>query len=155
MEKVYSRTAIYGAVFIIVFLMVVGFSFDFKTNNIEVFHNLNEGKIKILGIIVGVIVAVFLFLVGGFQVQLREKNNTIEAQNKQIIENGLKFVSGLDKVTTALNKNSARDNETIKLVNKLAITVEKLEIRIEESDKILQKHDDFITNLKIINKTGI
>lgn len=147
MEKVYSLTAKYGAIFIIVVLVIVGFSFDFKAVNIEVFYNLNEGKIKILGIVLGVVVSVFLFLIGGFQVELKEKNKVIESQNTTIIDNGLRFISGLDKVTVALNENSARDNKTINILD-------RLELRMETSEKLLQKHDDFIRSLKIKSKTA-
>ncbi len=154
MEKYFTLTAKYGLLFIIAVLVIVGLSFDFKAVNIEVFYNLNEGKIKILGIVLGVVVSGFLFLIGGFQTQLKEKSNVIESQNKQIIKNGLLFVEELKGVTKALNENSRRDNETLVLVNKLANTVEKLQIRIEESDKTLLKHDDFIRSLKIKNATG-
>ncbi len=148
MEKAFSLTVKYGAVAIIILAIVVGFSFDFSNNNIEVFHNLNEGKIKILGIFMVAIGSIFLFIVGGFQVQLKEKSIVIESQNKQLIQNGLMFVSGLQEVTAALNKNSATDIETLRLVTKLAHTVEKLETRMEDSEKKLLKHDAFIKDLE-------
>ncbi len=154
MEKAYILATKYGAFGIFLLIITVAVSFDFKADDIEGFGQMNEWKIKMLGIVVVATISGFIHFWISFQLQLKEKKTIIEFQNKTIIEHNLRFISSLDKVTIALNKNSARDNETIKKLNQLAHIVDKLETRMETSEKQLSRHDDFIRNLKIRNATG-
>ena len=159
MGKIHNYTAIAVIIFVASMIFLIIQPMDFLNDNIEQIHQKNEGLIWIIGLILAALLLWRTYANGVYQNELKkcaieskEKNDLISTQNDKIIKNQLTYIDEIRRLGKDINDNSKRDNETIKMVDELKISVNLLHRRIESSEKRIEKHiekhDEFIRNIQ-------
>ncbi len=150
MGKVHSITAIIAGCFIISLLFLIIHPFDIRNQGVEDIYHSNEGLIWVIGLAIGIAIAVMTYINGVFQSELKacalinkEKNAQIVIQNKEIISNQKKsleaqqdYIAIVSKLNDTINKNSVRDLETVALLQKIERRVDANENKIKRLEKL-------------------
>jgi len=139
--------------FLIVPLILYPVLFDEKTFN-ETYENY-KGLIWFVGLLSFVGLSVLTYINGTFQSELKkcsmnnnEKSTHIEIQNEQVIKNQKEHINELKQLNIAINKNFAKDNETVRAMNDLSKSIDMFRLELAEIKKKQIEHDNEIRELK-------